>query len=1013
MPGFLGRLLLFADLLATVRSREEKFYFSDDDDYDSTDADTSLGEPASAAAVADPDGLGYKVGSHFHLNLEDNLKTTRPPPTTAQLPEYPSWRAGDAPIETTTGDLPWGATPSSALFDVDTGDSNLKERSSIRPETSPHAESSSTTTVTSTTTTATTTKPTYTPASRIQETSTSLDMDCPDGYEARGLWVLINDPTRGYRKGKHESIAAVSLICDDHLEQLKSSPSTPKASSQQQWTRLACMDRPDGQRVVISAISTAAESESSEAPLMELRLQCSDGITVYGYAPTESRRMWREGEPCKEGMTAKGVRMAMKEGEMMSISTQCATACTRHDCGFQELRGSSSADHFTSVCGYFRRTRKDIAYQTSFVATSQSLSRIPLPSVPEVVAETAPAPLFPPQPSLMSRQIQQQTEVAQQANLQAIDEQRISQIERQENKLDAGMGELTATLDLSRKNLTSIKGALTEGLKQNAKTIMSLVGDIASLIGTAIPTPSKDEDPMAILNRAEEMLRQQVVTARANGSFPPVPPQEQEKVKALSDAVGNIIRAETLNRNRIDQLSKAFESLHTELSEAGHLKDNHLVADSDYVSLLSADLNSVREGMDEDINSLHHISDVQARSMQALRSSLRALSKKVDSMVDKEEKDTEENSSKEETDAEEVDEELTARLESLEAKVRFLQNPANRHIFNPEDRVEEEKIGLIEKQLRTMVQRTSASTIRAHVDDAIEESKQAYGSTALSTPPGYVAIAGLLLALAAVGMGYVGFERSDKQLQDITYLNEQVSEIIQRIWPEGEEEYYGEEAAEEYAEEEQDVGEVAQISRSPMTIPRSRAERQLMKDRDAVEKQRLRNRTGGYHRYEPFNNVTGVAEGCPADAGPVERFVTTSDLGQDLNRAEHEAFVRRRAECAESLRKERFDREAERWSAIEKNEQEEKERQQRLQADPILGRKNTSGQAYDIVGLGYHDTEEGRRLKYHDELIKWRGKLRANHLAARNHLGFNPITGESSFQLQHPRKPDPETAKGE
>ncbi|KAF4741221.1 hypothetical protein FOZ63_010883, partial [Perkinsus olseni] len=280
-------------------------------------------------------------------------------------------------------------------------------------------------------------------------------------------------------------------------------PSTPKASNQQQWTRLACMDRPDGQRVVMSAISTAAESESSEEPLMELRLQCSDGITVYGYAPTESRRMWREGEPCKEGLTAKGVRTAMKEGEMMSISTQCATACTRHDCGFQELRGSSSAGHLTSVCGWRPNCHCDCG-ATSFVATSQSLSRIPLPSVPEVVAETAPAPLFPPQPSLMSQQIQQQTEVAQQANLQAIDEQRISQIERQENKLDAGIGELTATLDLSRKNLTSIKGALTEGLKQNAKTLMSLVGDIASLIGTAIPTPSKDEDPMAILNRAEE-----------------------------------------------------------------------------------------------------------------------------------------------------------------------------------------------------------------------------------------------------------------------------------------------------------------------------------------------------------------------------------------------------------------------------------------------------------------------------------------------------------------------------
>lgn len=32
------------------------------------------------------------------------------------------------------------------------------------------------------------------------------------------------------------------------------------------------------------------------------------------------------------------------------------------------------------------------------------------------------------------------------------------------------------------------------------------------------------------------------------------------------------------------------------------------------------------------------------------------------------------------------------------------------------------------------------------------------------------------------------------------------------------------------------------------------------------------------------------------------------------------------------------------------------------QEDPILGRKNTSGQPYDIVGLGYHDTEVGTLL---------------------------------------------------
>merc|ERR1712205_288817 len=82
----------------------------------------------------------------------------------------------------------------------------------------------------------------------------------------------------------------------------------------------------------------------------------------------------------------------------------------------------------------------------------------------------------------------------------------------------------------------------------------------------------------------------------------------------------------------------------------------------------------------------------------------------------------------------------------------------------------------------------------------------------------------------------------------------------------------------------------------------------------------------------------------------------------------------------------------------------------RLQDDPMIGRKNNGGQPYNVVNHRYDDNLDGKRLQYHDDMVKYRADVRSTHLAARQHLGFNPITGEQTVELRAPRKPEPDTA---
>ena len=204
--------------------------------------------------------------------------------------------------------------------------------------------------------------------------------------------------------------------------------------------------------------------------------------------------------------------------------------------------------------------------------------------------------------------------------------------------------------------------------------------------------------------------------------------------------------------------------------------------------------------------------------------------------------------------------------------------------------------------------------------------------------------------------------------------------------------------------------------------PRSRDDRHFFKHKENLERERLRNRTGGYFRYEDLpmaqpdagskdshNSGPGTGSGSnqskstmtndPQWISEKERHTTGGTELAARFLAEREETTDKRNALTEAKRQDQIKREEFRWESIEHRELHEQDRQKRLQEDPLIGKKNVSGVPYNIVSTEYHDSKDGRRLRYNDELIKYRGECRKSNLAEKAHLGYNPITGEQVFPI--------------
>jgi hypothetical protein len=137
-----------------------------------------------------------------------------------------------------------------------------------------------------------------------------------------------------------------------------------------------------------------------------------------------------------------------------------------------------------------------------------------------------------------------------------------------------------------------------------------------------------------------------------------------------------------------------------------------------------------------------------------------------------------------------------------------------------------------------------------------------------------------------------------------------------------------------------------------------------------------------------------------------ERMLT-GQHAEDVNVYERETKKYNRDEVTETRRAQNYQREEKRWNGVQAGELAAQERTRRMMADPMMGRKNVQGQPYNIVSQAYDNTPGGAQLEHHDNMIKYRSKVRQATLAMQNHLGYNPIIGQMTHEISLPPKPRP------
>jgi hypothetical protein len=119
--------------------------------------------------------------------------------------------------------------------------------------------------------------------------------------------------------------------------------------------------------------------------------------------------------------------------------------------------------------------------------------------------------------------------------------------------------------------------------------------------------------------------------------------------------------------------------------------------------------------------------------------------------------------------------------------------------------------------------------------------------------------------------------------------------------------------------------------------------------------------------YKQHTNTT------PQPSHPIALVRSVVEKVQRQNdREKHGAII-------DARRQERLDREEERWQITEQARQLENERGIALQQTD-KAKANLSSLPYDPITLMYNDGNDGQRLQYYDDKVKYRAGLRAQNM---------------------------------
>eukprot|EP00743_Colponemidia_sp_Colp-15_P002862 GILK01003100.1.p2 GENE.GILK01003100.1~~GILK01003100.1.p2 ORF type:complete len:209 (+),score=42.50 GILK01003100.1:127-753(+) len=190
-----------------------------------------------------------------------------------------------------------------------------------------------------------------------------------------------------------------------------------------------------------------------------------------------------------------------------------------------------------------------------------------------------------------------------------------------------------------------------------------------------------------------------------------------------------------------------------------------------------------------------------------------------------------------------------------------------------------------------------------------------------------------------------------------------------------------------------EIGILRSISASP--------ERRSEKAKEELERARVAQRTNT--GLQVVKSPTGVDRHTALFMDDKDRFKT--DAAADLREMELQRKIKRE-QMLEKKRAEHIAREEKRWNEVDAEHQ-----RKAVQADAMLSRNkaktNKSSVPYNPISGAYNDDADGMRLKYHDDVLKYRAQVRQVTLhTMMNRNLTNPITGASVSPMDKPPAPE-------
>eukprot|EP00307_Rebecca_sp_RCC1486_P005443 CAMPEP_0119413992 /NCGR_PEP_ID=MMETSP1335-20130426/6340_1 /TAXON_ID=259385 /ORGANISM="Chrysoculter rhomboideus, Strain RCC1486" /LENGTH=231 /DNA_ID=CAMNT_0007438837 /DNA_START=56 /DNA_END=751 /DNA_ORIENTATION=- len=183
---------------------------------------------------------------------------------------------------------------------------------------------------------------------------------------------------------------------------------------------------------------------------------------------------------------------------------------------------------------------------------------------------------------------------------------------------------------------------------------------------------------------------------------------------------------------------------------------------------------------------------------------------------------------------------------------------------------------------------------------------------------------------------------------------------------------------------------VPEITEVRNVVPRQRDERGFT--RDDIEKERLKQRTGGFVRYEDPQDVLIQPPDSLGYADDADRF--NRDVTGMEKTAREAAFARKEL-MFYNRRVQRSEREESRWQNAEQEYVDDENALARMRDEGLKWKRNHGSVPYNVLSLQYADNPEGEKLRYEDDMLRYRASLRAANLhREQNRNGIDPINGQ-------------------